>query len=94
LTPLERLKAHLALAQAAVVLYTLGRQLDAAKMDTHPVQKELVRHIIIVHGQHVGSSRGTAVVLYTLQRQLNTDPMQKELVSDESAAAVVQQCCL
>lgn len=43
LTPLERLKAHLALAQAAVVLYTLDRQLDAAKLEGHPIQKELVR---------------------------------------------------
>jgi len=42
LTPLERLKAHLALAQAAVVLYQLDRQLDAAKLDKHPLQKELV----------------------------------------------------
>lgn len=42
LTPLERLKAHLALAQAAVVLYTLDRQLDAAKLEGHPIQKELV----------------------------------------------------
>jgi 1,6-anhydro-N-acetylmuramate kinase len=42
LTPLERLKTHLALAQAAVVLYTLDRQLDAAKLDSHPIQKEVV----------------------------------------------------
>lgn len=42
LTPLERLKTHLALAQAAVVLYSLDRQLGAAKLTGHPIEKELV----------------------------------------------------
>ncbi len=46
LTPLERLKTHLALAQAAVVLYTLDRNLDAAKLDSHPIQKELVSLVL------------------------------------------------
>lgn len=43
LTPLERVKVHLALAQSVVVLYQLHRKLAAAKMDNHPLQKELVR---------------------------------------------------
>lgn len=54
MTPLERLKTHLALAQAAVVLYTLGRQLDAAKLDNHPIQKELVSDDCARQWQHVG----------------------------------------
>jgi hypothetical protein len=43
LTPLERVKVHLALAQSVVTLYQLHRRLDAANLDSHPIQKELVR---------------------------------------------------
>lgn len=43
LTPLERVKVNLALAQSVVTLYQLHRRLDAAALDKHPIQKELER---------------------------------------------------
>lgn len=54
LTPLERVKVNLALAQSVVTLYQLHRRLDAAALDKHPIQKELVR---VRHGMQLCGSQ-------------------------------------
>jgi len=42
LTPIEQVKANLALAQAVAVLFQLHSRLNASKLENHPVQKDLV----------------------------------------------------
>jgi hypothetical protein len=45
-TPLERAQLQLCLAQAAMGLFQLHARLDAANLDSHPVQKELVSCVL------------------------------------------------
>jgi hypothetical protein len=65
LTPLERVKVHLALAQSVVTLYQLHRRLDAANLDKHPIQKELVR---AAHGIMANSSCNSPCTASVYQR--------------------------